>query len=288
MPALFKKIAAPSRQQLPGKPIPWYTWSDDFLEFVPAIKKAHKKAGDPLFLHLKHFKMYNYTFSSPLDKLDEGFINDFIPFCRAIRQQRLGNRILFFDNLINQKINGGLFHYIIGLFRSTLSRINKDEMSALYAPLTVTTHEDDFPLHCDLYIPRVLWNVFEEVAPGDDGASTFLTTKDFFEKVAPHSGMPAGVVKKLRKLIYIENNKDRYEDFFSLLYDNSNSWTNDLKEQINLHVQRLKFRKGQGYMIHDRLWMHGRDRCYGQVTGKRLHRLIFNTTDCMASQPVID
>ena len=41
--------------------------------------------------------------------------------------------------------------------------------------------------------------------------------------------------------------------------------------------QFVKFKKGEGFLVHDRLWLHGRTKTRKNVNIKRLMRLIFNT-----------
>jgi hypothetical protein len=142
--------------------------------------------------------------------------------------------------------------------------------------LTVTPSEDDFPLHCDLYIPQYLWNVYEETAPGRQGASTFLPVSILLDKLAVQvRSLPGRKREQLRKLIQVENYKDRYDALFALLYGVENSWSAELKDRMHKECMQIKFAKGQGYMIHDRSWLHGKTRTFGHVTAKRLHRLIF-------------
>jgi len=49
-------------------------------------------------------------------------------------------------------------------------------MQALYAPLT-PGNNGEFPLHCDMYIPKRLFNVFDDVPDDDSGASAPATIR---------------------------------------------------------------------------------------------------------------
>lgn len=51
-----------------------------------------------------------------------------------------------------------------------------DDRAAMYTPLAQTgRHVADFPLHADLYLPKLLFNVFDHVAEDDSGASLFVS-----------------------------------------------------------------------------------------------------------------
>jgi len=74
------------------------------------------------------------------------------------------------------------------------------------------------------------------------------------------------------------DNKDHFQEFFNLLHGVKHSWTNELEEKMKKEQKKIKFRHGQGYLIHDRVWLHGRMTTTGTVKPNRLHRLSFNTT----------
>ncbi|NIG56575.1 hypothetical protein [Chitinophaga sp. Cy-1792] len=255
----------------------WLTWSDNFRNDYKHFDTQLKKIKEVDFIYLKKYKAYNYSFSVPLSRLDKSFLHDFWNFAYALYHFNPGERIIFFSDLIDNKINARLFHFLFALFRSTLTQITNDKMGALYSPLTSGKTESDFPMHCDLYIPKILFNVYESVPKDKSGASAFLRLDDLFEQVFPQvSALPKKVTLRIKELIYTDIRQDNYEEFFSLLYDADNTWSEKLKQVIDKHKFNIKLNKGQGYMLHDRIWMHGRNKTNGGVSPKRLHRIIFN------------
>ena len=80
-----------------------------------------------------------------------------------------------------------------------------------------------------------------------------------------------------------ENNlHDRYEEFFNLLHGREHKWVEELEQGMKYRQQSIKLHSGQGYLIHDRRWLHGRDHPSRAITEKRLHRLVFNTRQTLS------
>jgi hypothetical protein len=116
------------------------------------------------------------------------------------------------------------------------------------------------------------------------GASHFVTTANLINKHMPGLGtINTRTIRRAERILKDEKGKDRYEEFYSLLYDEDQRWSAELQKVLFKESICQKFNKGQGYMINDRVWMHGRGATKGLVNGKRLHRLVFNnkeTSDC--------
>jgi hypothetical protein len=63
--------------------------------------------------------------------------------------------------------------------------------------------------------------------------------------------------------------------FYDLLYTYSAYWTKRLTDAMIDHQFLLPFKYGEGYMINDRKWLHGREAPTGGVATNRVHRLVF-------------
>lgn len=275
---LFKKVEIPSKYKSVLNKIDckWFTWSDNFRKEIPRLKQQLKKVKTVDFIFLKKYKQYNYTYQVNIKKLDPDFIEVFTQYTRSLLKCRPGQKIYFFTNLIDNDINGRLYHFIIALFRSIIVKINMNDASALYSPLTTGKHESEFPLHCDLYIPNILFNVFEKVPDNFSGASIFVKTEVLLKEVIPFIRIvPIETVKRIRSFIYGTRTDDNYDEFYSLLYNKEYPWARTLKKELHKRKFKIRLLKGQGYMIDDTVWMHGRGKTIGGVSSKRLHRLIF-------------
>src|SRR5438046_107786 len=78
------------------------------------------------------------------------------------------------------------------------------------------------------------------------------------------------------------HDEDRYEENYDLLHG-CHDWTKDIEKRMERQLLKVKLFSGQGYMIHDRKWLHGREALSGNLSSKRLYRLVFNTRQIQAS-----
>lgn len=253
----------------------WYSWSPFFKQTFKGLKRSISSLNEPSLLYIKNHKDYNYTYSIALEKKHRAFLEDFRHFAFALYHFNPQDRLNLFTGMIDKDITNSHYHKIISLIRALLVQDRKNQMAALYAPLTPGKNQSDFPLHCDLYIPQILFNVFGTVAPDGSGRSTFLPLTTFFELLSTISTMPAKIKQQLKDIFSEELKSDHYEKFYGLLYNEENIWSADLKKTLNKAKISIGLQKGEGYMINDRIWMHGRDRTTGGISRKRLHRLIF-------------
>ncbi len=158
--------------------------------------------------------------------------------------------------------------------RDAITPNTHDTRGALYAPLGDTGGDPtEFPLHCDLYAPKHLWNVFDDVAHNDrSGASIFLSTSDMLQ-MARESGVELSKIKQLGSFIR-SGDGDHYDEFYSLLYSDAPGFP-ILDKRMRAASFRIRLQCGEGYLINDRIWMHGRTLTNRSVTRNRLHRLVF-------------
>jgi len=277
----------------PYGPVHWYTWSEEFRSFLRRVR--HRRAFrelSPELVFIDGFNEYNYTWQVPGENIaafdPEG---DFARYANVLFNTTPGTNLFFFTGLIDTEIDGEEFHKIFSIFRSLISIAQGDEMEALYTPLTVS-NKGYFPLHCDLYIPRLLFNVYESVPGDDSGASLFLGTGTLCRDILPLlTKMPEHTRTRIRDILSDTSYTDRYEEFYELLNNRYNPWYHQLKRRSGQRRFHTRFGKGQGYMLHDRRWLHGRLKPNGVLTEKRVHRLVFNSSEAAghttAEEPVL-
>ncbi len=259
-------------------PIFWHTWSDEFRLFFDDIRRnEHFKSIQSKLIFIDGFNEYNYSYHVDLKTIlaaDKKEI--FKKFASILYRINLSDKISFFTNLINKEITGEDFHKIFAIFRTIIADTHKNEMEALYAPLT-TSNKGYFPLHCDLYIPRLLFNIYERVPTDRSGVSMFLNMNTLLEEILPNvSKMPKQVKSRIVSIVSSRHNIDYYDEFYDLLNSRNNPWYFQFRRMEEKHQFSLKFKKGQGYLLHDRKWLHGRTKPNGLMTEKRVHRLVFN------------
>ncbi len=150
----------------------------------------------------------------------------------------------------------------------------------IYSPVKTQqkNNEREFPLHYDMFIPKILFMIYNNVPQGKQGASTFLSTKELKKILSKTKSYPS----KKRKLFVdmirkTERRRDQYYDFWDLIHDERNEWYEELHDKMESKKQFVKFKAGEGFLVHDRLWMHGRTKTRKNPNVKRLILFVFNT-----------
>lgn len=275
--SIFKAHAAPAND---GEKFSatWLTWSDEFVEDYLKAKADCKGILPTVQLEfIEGFNEYNYSYTIANRVACEPYFNKLKPYIANLYNFPIGEEVHCFSDLINETITALDFHTIFALLRAGIVETQNNQMEALYAPLT-TSNSSYFPLHCDLYIPKILFNVYEDVPPDDSGKSLFLLTSVLIKEILPTiSEMPNEVRETLEAILDNAEPIDNYQEFYDLLNSPMNVWFLPLRNQTEARMIQHKFERGQGYMVHDRKWLHGRTKPKKVFSVKRLHRLIFNT-----------
>jgi hypothetical protein len=185
---------------------------------------------------------------------------------------------MFLTNLIDETITRNMLSIIFACFRDAHTLLSKDNTSALYAPLgNIGKRAGEFFLHADLYGPDILFNVFEEVPNDETGASTFISASELQAILHDLAAVPAVTRQNIMKCLTSKRKTDGFHELFDLLHSPYNKWTFDLGIALKNRQSKIKMETGQGYIINDRKWLHGREKPTGGVSSKRLHRLAFRS-----------
>jgi hypothetical protein len=274
---LFEPVEPPREHgKLPiNKFASWLTWSAEFRPVCRAWEKHIAKLKKPQFIRLLGGRPYDYTFSLCHARIDGKLAKDLDHFVNDLYEWDVPRQITLLTGIIGEDLSGRGLHYLFAYFRDKLAQLTGNPICALYAPLS--PRQFDFPLHADLYIPKVLFNVFEDVPDDDSGASLFLSVSSLKRLLPGVRSLPGERRADILKFLTDEHETDLYSEFYGLLYGSEHEWNKELAEKMLLKHLRIKLKRGQGYIIHDRRWLHGREAPTGGVPPKRLHRLIFNT-----------
>lgn len=277
---LFAETPVPDG--LKGSPLArggtWLTWSSSFLEFVGRWRRRRATARPPRVIRVGCDSHYDRTFTSdPRVFEDAEFAEELRRYARGLTQLEPGDRLILLDGLLCEELDGVGLRDLLAALRDALVLERGDPQAALYAPLGSTGPSSGrFRLHSDLYIPHKMMNVFEQVPRDESGASLFLAVGDFFEALAD-AEVPEDVVVQLRDLLKQRLGQDGFQRMQQLLYPSRKvSWSDRLERAMARRCRRLRLRAGQGYLINDRRWLHGRDAPSGGVHPRRLHRLVFS------------
>ncbi|MEJ7609069.1 MAG: hypothetical protein WKF37_23045 [Bryobacteraceae bacterium] len=81
---------------------------------------------------------------------------------------------------------------------------------------------------------------------------------------------------------------DRYDELFDILHG-VHPWSFKLRRALLASQIRIKLYRGEGYLLDDRKWLHGRDPQSTGVDTSRMHRLAFALTEtaCESDDQVV-
>jgi hypothetical protein len=132
-----------------------------------------------------------------------------------------------------------------------------------------------FPLHADLFRQSVLLTVFHRVPAEETGASVFLTTDSLLRLLGEMASVPADAARRIR-LFFEDCTADYFDELVDLLYHPRHPWAAELGRQLTAVQHRARFSGGEGYVLHDRRWLHGREQQRCRVETDRLCRIVFD------------
>lgn len=269
---LFSKTSARLREC--DRSFRWMTWSNETRQLIREWSHIAHQLPEP---HLLRFGKDEYQYSLTVDAvtgLPSSIQRKMDGLAMSFQRLRVPEEITLFNRLIDESIDTCTVRSLFAYIRDRIVSLTGDTCAAIYAPLGAAggAAQGDFPLHSDLYPPAILFNVFDRVPDDDSGASLFLPVKSLKRML----GKWPAAQRRLAQLLAPEPNEDRYEEFYDFLHG-SHPWVGSLGKAMLSEQVVVQLSRGQGYMVNDRLWLHGRLAPTGRVTSARLHRLIFDT-----------
>lgn len=278
---IFQQIDPPPKQQRLkiSKEATWYTWSRESRLLFKPFRAEVGQLKRPTILHLLGGKEYDDTYTFNLKSIgnkNKGLGRDLMCFARSFYDLKISDRLMLFTDMISPDLDGRSLGFFFAFLRAALVSLSRDPLSALCQSLSTRKKGNEFLLHSDLYIPVILFNVFDDVKNDSSGASLFLSVSSLIELLPQVRSLPIETRKKIVANLTGVHDKDRYEENYYLLHGYEHEWTEELERRMRQRQLKIKLYSGQGYLIHDRKWLHGREALNGKLSSKRLHRLIFN------------
>lgn len=285
---IFEPAVPPLRQRryAIGRRVSWLTWSEEFRYFLRGWAKYVRGSRRTEIKLAEHQGQYGETYCHKLDtKSDPILSRQLIVFGKSLARHARTGTLIFLDDLLNRACGRRAIHLLFAALRETFVVEYRDPRSALHSPLgSDPDDQGEFPLHADLYVPRYLFNIFDDVASDGSGASVFLGVGQFDRVLHEVTSIPARVRLQIRACLGALVTSDRYDEFYDLLYGIEHPWIRELKERLRQARQRIPFERGQGYLLDDRRWLHGREAPTGRVSRNRIHRLIFDSPETASAR----
>jgi len=262
----------------------WTTWSPEARRLLQDLTDVTDCLPEPALVRFGDGE-YDYTLDlSRTERLGPNLAARLAAFGRGLHRLATPSPILF-SNLLGPNISRPALRVALAGARTTIVQLTGDQRSAIYAPLGIVgeTEQEEFPLHADLYPPALLLNVFDDVPDDDSGASIFLPAAKLTRAVGELLDMPNLVKREIADCLTRSASEDRYERFYDLLHGD-HPWTERLEHTMEANCVTVRLCRGEGYLIHDRYWLHGRTAPTGGVPRDRLHRLIFDNESTFAER----
>ena len=264
-----------------SKKVTWYTWSKEMSNFLCTWSNEVKKSNKVRRIYMKNGKYSHDTYSLKIQLIkNKELVNQLQNIADLFYIFKHRTKPMFFTNMINKDITFNGLHCFFAALREILIKKMNDKWSAIYSPVKTQqkNNEKEFPLHYDMFIPKILFMIYNDTPQGKQGSTTFLSTKELKKILAKTKSFP---LEKRKIVINMISNTDKQNDqyyaFWDLIHDETSEWYKELHSKMNAKRQIVKFKTGEGFLVHDRLWMHGRTKTKENVNIKRLIRLVFNT-----------
>jgi hypothetical protein len=199
---------------------------------------------------------------------------DIVRLARGLSQTSPGRRLMLFTGLLESPLDSDLLYSSFVCLRACLVSVRGNASAALCTPVKVERIDSGFPLHADLFVRRQLFIVFDDVAAGTGGESVFLSTRRLLTLVGMTEAMPARTKERVRRLLQRNLQNDSFDELYDLLHGN-HDWVVPLNRLLKRDQQCVFLNRGEGYLLDDRHWLHGRLAARTAVRAARFRRLVY-------------
>jgi hypothetical protein len=177
--------------------------------------------------------------------------------------------------MLDPPMSSAILHRWFALVRAGMARLEADPRAALHAPVKTEREDAGFRLHCDLFLTERLWVIFDSVGEKRCGRTLLLPRRNLDAAIARNRLVPASERRRLQALLDRRVHGDGFDEFYDWIHSPANPWTRSLSRRMNRERWAIRLYRGEGYMLDDRRWLHGRTSVKGSVSTKRFRRLVY-------------
>lgn len=253
----------------------WLSWGENAIHFFQTCGKDVDQLAAPSKISVRGCSPYECSYSYRLSRIDRSLRERVLSLSESLLSFPLGSTLNLLTGMLDPPSSSSRLAKLFALLRAGVVRLTGDPKSALNAPVFATRRDDGFPLHADLFLTERLFLIFDDVPQGPLGASLFLPVKTLLDVASQLHGMPPQVAGRLRHLVKNSAARDSFDEFYDLLYSEDHAWRDEMAGAIKLVRSQIKLNRGEGYLINDRHWLHGRNPLHGAVSRSRFRRLVF-------------
>jgi hypothetical protein len=276
-PGLFTEVAVPRRHLCNelARQATWLTWSEEFLNFWKGELGFLSKLPMPRVTNVRGCSPYAASFYFPPQRMPPHLRKQLLGFGRTLVDCEPGLDLWLFAGMLVQPIDSLSLHKFFALLRSAVVLLRGATSAALHSPVVTARRDTGFALHADLFVRRRLWLIFDQVPHDQSGASIFLKTERALQLISTVNGMPRSTKLELKSLLTGKIRRDSFDRCYDLLHLHEQPWSATFQTSLDRNAERIKLFRGEGYMVNDRGWLHGREPSSKPVTKRRFHRFVF-------------
>lgn len=254
----------------------WHEWSPEAREHLVAMGPHVSASMAPVAARRPGPYEWVYELPTPLRE-GTPLWEHVEALSHAFYELRLPpDGIVFLCRLFDHGIDPHVVRFLFAAVQGQLPRRHPKAL-ALNIPIQpVEPLSSAFPLHADLFLQPILLTVFHRVPAEETGASTFLPVASLYQLLAEVASMPPSVAARVRTC-FDDRFGDHFDELVDVLYNPEHVWHADLRRRLHTSQQRARFIGGEGYVLDDRRWLHGRERQRCPVETDRLCRIVFDS-----------
>ncbi len=239
----------------------WFTWSQKFLETLSQEAALLRALPAPLSVTVRGCEPYSRTYTYRISALPSRIASFAMNGAYSLLREPVDHRIRFFGGMLTPPVSSANLHRIFALFRCGITGLLGDAKAALHSPVRTSRVDRGFPLHADLFFVDRVWLVFDDVPRDASGRSLFLRRIDLERTLKETCVIPTRLLRHVKTLLRGGSDHDAFDELFDLLHSADHPWVRPLRHETRKFQWAVKLRRGEGYLIDDRNWLHGRTHC---------------------------
>jgi hypothetical protein len=279
---LFEKVDPPRSQAklAINRHAHWFTWSSEFRFFLKEWKAYSRTLSRLEAVFFDQNDEYAWTYTLNMARISDAGIKAALDtYTKRLFEMKVPRQIMLLTDLLGGCLDRRALQMLFAALRAGLVDLLPSPRHAVFSRAQVERKDRQFLLHADLYIPELLFNVFDVVPDDDSGASMFLSLSSLRRILPRIEYFDINAREELLTSFSKTIDRDGFNRVYRLLHGSHNPWVPELEKAMDKEKLRIKLRTGQGYLIHDRKWLHGREVTSGNVSCNRFYRLVFNNAE---------
>jgi hypothetical protein len=274
---IFENAATPGRHRRNelARSVNWLTWSKAFRSLIGELLNMGAFGHRTILKNVRGCTPYSTTYHPSKENIPTHYQTAFLRFASNLHGWPVRSGLWLFRGMLDPPLEAGNIRALFALLRASLVTRARDSRAALYAPVSPERKDHGFKLHADLFLTTRLWLIFDDVPEDGTGASLFLSRGDLLSTLRTQKEIPTETVRKVFTLMTRPIARDSFDRLYGILHSERRRWSDSLYLALRDKTRAIPLYRGEGYLLDDRHWLHGRTPASQAVTAGRFHRLTF-------------